>query len=100
MCNCNTTYYLLTIHYRNLRRMLLALFFFFLMIRRPPRSTLSSSSAASDVYKRQGYSSQRVIKLSILVCEDSLASGFSEQLFFPSPSTAREHGIARSALDR
>src|SRR5664280_2922792 len=27
------------------------------MIRRPPRSTLSSSSAASDVYKRQSYSS-------------------------------------------
>eukprot|EP00656_Telonema_subtile_P001992 TRINITY_DN10869_c0_g2_i1.p1 TRINITY_DN10869_c0_g2~~TRINITY_DN10869_c0_g2_i1.p1 ORF type:complete len:243 (-),score=45.49 TRINITY_DN10869_c0_g2_i1:78-806(-) len=27
------------------------------MIRRPPRSTLSSSSAASDVYKRQAYSS-------------------------------------------
>src|SRR5664280_1202048 len=26
------------------------------MIRRPPRSTLSSSSAASDVYKRQGWS--------------------------------------------
>eukprot|EP00658_Telonema_sp_P-2_P010800 TRINITY_DN14093_c0_g1_i1.p1 TRINITY_DN14093_c0_g1~~TRINITY_DN14093_c0_g1_i1.p1 ORF type:complete len:186 (+),score=45.94 TRINITY_DN14093_c0_g1_i1:113-670(+) len=30
---------------------------FFLMIRRPPRSTLSSSSAASDVYKRQKFSS-------------------------------------------
>src|SRR5674536_63188 len=27
------------------------------MIRRPPRSTLSSSSAASDVYKRQVFSS-------------------------------------------
>ena len=29
------------------------------MIRRPPRSTLSSSSAASDVYKRQPFSSVR-----------------------------------------
>src|SRR5450756_2705060 len=27
------------------------------MIRRPPRSTQSRSSAASDVYKRQGYTS-------------------------------------------
>ena len=34
-----------------------ALIFFFLMIRRPPRSTLDRSSAASDVYKRQGLSS-------------------------------------------
>eukprot|EP00656_Telonema_subtile_P043311 TRINITY_DN4968_c0_g1_i10.p1 TRINITY_DN4968_c0_g1~~TRINITY_DN4968_c0_g1_i10.p1 ORF type:complete len:112 (+),score=15.06 TRINITY_DN4968_c0_g1_i10:62-397(+) len=33
--------------------------FFFLMIRRPPRSTLSSSSAASDVYKRQGWTSRK-----------------------------------------
>ena len=28
------------------------------MIRRPPRSTLDRSSAASDVYKRQGMSTQ------------------------------------------
>src|SRR5674536_176339 len=32
------------------------------MIRRPPRSTLSSSSAASDVYKRQGVTSDQVRK--------------------------------------
>src|SRR5674536_372611 len=31
------------------------------MIRRPPRSTLSSSSAASDVYKRQGEATARVL---------------------------------------
>ena len=36
---------------------LLSLIAFFLMIRRPPRSTQSRSSAASDVYKRQLYSS-------------------------------------------
>eukprot|EP00825_Cyclidium_porcatum_P012944 TRINITY_DN16778_c0_g1_i1.p4 TRINITY_DN16778_c0_g1~~TRINITY_DN16778_c0_g1_i1.p4 ORF type:complete len:103 (-),score=20.08 TRINITY_DN16778_c0_g1_i1:676-984(-) len=30
-------------------------FFFFLMIRRPPRSTHCISSAASDVYKRQAF---------------------------------------------
>ena len=30
---------------------------FFLMIRRPPRSTLDRSSAASDVYKRQLFTS-------------------------------------------
>src|SRR5674536_373696 len=30
------------------------------LIRRPPRSTLSSSSAASDVYKRQPYTDERL----------------------------------------
>ena len=38
---------------------------FFLMIRRPPRSTLDRSSAASDVYKRQVFSSD-TIKMGIL----------------------------------
>ena len=32
------------------------------MIRRPPRSTLDRSSAASDVYKRQGYTYDQIVK--------------------------------------
>eukprot|EP00658_Telonema_sp_P-2_P055255 TRINITY_DN43931_c0_g2_i1.p1 TRINITY_DN43931_c0_g2~~TRINITY_DN43931_c0_g2_i1.p1 ORF type:complete len:201 (-),score=59.08 TRINITY_DN43931_c0_g2_i1:481-1083(-) len=46
------------------------------MIRRPPRSTLSSSSAASDVYKRQQYSSLSGDELRTAelfqICEDKV----------------------------
>src|SRR5678816_4620557 len=40
------------------------------MIRRPPRSTLDRSSAASDVYKRQDYSSRKA-KFLTLRCQEN-----------------------------